>query len=233
MISSMVVAVATAFWFGILTSISPCPLATNIAAVSYISQDIDSPIKTAINGLLYTLGRTISYTVLGVLLVSSILAVFDVATFLQQRINEVLGFILIFAGFLLLDIISLPAFGGDFLQKSSKKLVKMGRIGALLLGALFALSFCPISAALFFGSLIPLAAKFNSGVIFPAAFGIGTALPVLIFAIGIAFGAKSVGKAFNKITQLEKWFRRATGVIFVGVGGYYIYVYLIVPKILQ
>ncbi len=233
MTESLILAAGSAFWFGILTAISPCPLATNIAAVSYIGGDVENPGRAAFSGLLYTAGRMASYAILGTLLVTGLLAVFDAANFLQQRMNQVLGVLLLFTGLVLLGVIRLPAVSTGFTSKASEKLAAMGFIGAFLLGALFALSFCPISAALFFGSLIPLAMKFHSYVLLPGIFGIGTALPVLIFALVFGYGGHAVAAAFNKITQMEKWVRRITGVIFIGVGFYYIYLYVIVPVFLN
>ncbi len=233
MTDGLILAAGSAFWFGILTSISPCPLATNIAAVSYIGGDVEKPSRVAISGVLYTVGRMASYTVLGALLVTGLLAVFDVANFLQERMNQALGILLLLTGLLLLGVIRLPAFSTGFTRRASEKFAAMGFMGAFFLGALFALSFCPVSAALFFGSLIPLAMKFQSHALLPGIFGIGTAIPVLIFALAIGYGSHAVAAAFNKITVMEKWVRRITGVIFIAVGVYYVYLYILVPIFLE
>ena len=50
----------TAFLLGLLTALSPCPLATNIAAVGFIGKDIEDRRKIFRNGLLYTLGRILA-----------------------------------------------------------------------------------------------------------------------------------------------------------------------------
>jgi sulfite exporter TauE/SafE len=212
----------SALWLGILTSISPCPLASNIAAVSFIVKRIDHTSFVFSSGLLYTLGRVIGYTVLGVLITSSLLSMPQASFFLQNYMNKILGPILIITGLFLLEILKFTSFGFSFSQKSTARLQDMGTVGALPLGILFALSFCPISAALFFGSLIPLSVKSGSNIIFPSVYGIGTGLPVLIVAILITVGIKNIGTIFKKITLFEYWMRKTTGVIFILVGIYYV-----------
>ena len=212
----------SALWLGILTSISPCPLASNIAAVSFIVKRIDHTSLVFSSGLLYTLGRVIGYTVLGVLITSSLLSMPQASFFLQNYMNKILGPILIITGLFLLGIFTFTSFGFSFSQKSTARLQDMGILGALPLGILFALSFCPISAALFFGSLIPLSVKSGSNIIFPSVYGIGTGLPVLIVAILLAAGIKNIGTIFKKITLFEYWMRKTTGVIFILVGIYYV-----------
>ena len=212
----------SALWLGILTSISPCPLASNIAAVSFIVKRIDHTSFVFTSGLLYTLGRVIGYTILGVLITSSLLSMPQASFFLQNYMNKILGPILIITGLFLLGILKFTSFGFSFSQKSTARLQDMGIVGALPLGILFALSFCPISAALFFGSLIPLSVKSGSNILFPSVYGIGTGLPVLIVAILITVGIKNIGTIFKKITLFEYWMRKTTGVIFILVGIYYV-----------
>ncbi|MFH1539248.1 MAG: aromatic aminobenezylarsenical efflux permease ArsG family transporter [bacterium] len=214
------IGLGTSLWLGILTSISPCPLATNIAAISFIGKRVDSSRKVFFSGAAYALGRTITYLALGVILVSSLMSVPGVSYFLQKYTNRILGPVLILAGMFLLELIQLNISGPGVGENIQRRVEKSGLFGALMLGVAFALSFCPVSAALFFGSLIPLAIKFESGVMLPAIYGVGTALPVIAFALLIAFGAQSVGKAFDSIKKIEFWARRATGVIFIGVGIY-------------
>lgn len=213
--------IASAFWLGILTSISPCPLATNIAAISFVGRRVGSPTRVLLAGLLYTAGRTLTYLVLGVLLVSSLLSAPYLSHILQKYMNKVLGPVLILVGMALVELIQVNFAGSGVSEKMQKRVEALGMWGALLLGGVFALSFCPVSAALFFGSLLPLALQYESGVILPAAYGVATGLPVLVFAILIVLGAKRVGEAYNKIVPFEKWARRATGAIFILVGVYY------------
>ena len=221
----IILILASVLWLGILTSISPCPLAANIVAISYIGKRVDSPLKVCLAGLLYTLGRTLAYIALGVIIVAGLLSIPTVANFLQEYMNIALGPILIFAGILLLELIKLniPGIGSERLQN---KIQELGIWGAGLLGILFAVSFCPISAALFFGSLIPLSMQHKSMFLFPFFYGIGTALPVIVFAFIIAISIGSVGKFYNKIIQFEYWTRRITGVIFILAGIYFSLIYI-------
>lgn len=214
-------AILTAFWLGILTSISPCPLATNIAAISYVGRRVGEPGKTFQAGLLYTLGRTAAYTVIGIILVSSLLSAPVLSHLLQKYMNKFLGPILIVVGLILLKVVSFSFSGGGISEKLQRRVDGMGVWGGAFLGLLFALSFCPTSAALFFGSLLPLAIQQNSSIILPAVYGVATGLPVFIFALLIALGANQIGTAFNLITHFETWARRITGLIFILVGIYY------------
>ena len=218
--------IASAFWLGILTSISPCPLATNIAAISFVGRCVGSPAKVFLSGLLYTAGRTLTYVTLGVLLVSSLLSAPYLSHVLQKYMNQALGPILILVGMVLVELIQINFSGSGVSEKIQKWVEGSGMWGALLLGVVFALSFCPVSAALFFGSLLPVALRYESGVMLPSAYGVATGLPVLAFAILIALGAKRVGEAYNKLVPIEKWARRVTGGIFILVGIYYCLTYI-------
>lgn len=213
----------SALWLGILTSISPCPLATNVAAISFLAKKIAHPFFVLLSGIAYTLGRMIAYAILGFILIKSILSIPNVAWFLQKYMVKALGPILIITGLILLDIIKLNLRGLSLSQKYHSRLMEAGALGAFLLGAVFALAFCPVSAALFFGSLIPLALNHKLGVILPFVYGIGTGLPVLVFAVAIAAGVTSLSHWFHKLTKAEYYLRKATGAIFILVGIYYIY----------
>lgn len=218
----MLFAVLSSLWLGILTSLSPCPLATNIAAISFISKNIENPKKTVFSGLLYTIGRILTYVILGAILVSGLLAIPSVANFLQEYINKLIAPVLIIVGLILLDIIKLNFSFGVSNNNIYKRFEKSSVAGVFLLGVIFALSFCPVSAALFFGSLTTLAIEHHSRFLLPLCYGLGTGLPVVIFAIIIAFAVHKVGEIYNKITKFEFWFRRITGVIFILAGVYFI-----------
>ncbi len=221
------VGVGSALWFGILTSISPCPLATNITALSFVGRHIGSARKVLLAGLLYTLGRALTYMAVGALLTWTLLSAPRVSLALQGTMNKALGPMLIVVGILLLGILSLPVPSAGILRRAGERVAKLGLLGALLLGVLFALTFCPVSAALFFGSLLPIAVEQNSPILLPAVYGIGTAVPVLGFALAMALGARSFGRAFRRITGLETWARRITGLVFIGVGVYLTLLHLV------
>lgn len=216
-----------ALWLGILTSISPCPLASNVAAISFLSRKITHPALVFISGLAYTLGRMASYAILGWVIISSLLSVPQAAQFLQKYMGKALGPLLILTGLFLLEIITIRLPGLPLSQKHHNKLAESGAWGAFLLGFILALAFCPISAALFFGSLIPLAAGSKSGILLAFIYGVGTGLPALVFAVAIAFGATSLSRWFNKLTKLEYYMRKVTGIIFILAGAYYTGTYVL------
>jgi len=211
----------TALWLGILTSVSPCPAATNVAAVSYIGRRLSSSRGVVAAVLLYTLGRVIAYVALGALLVSGLLSAPGVSMFLQRYMNALLGPVLIVAGVFLTGLLrpNLPGTGAG--EKAERMVELWGVWSAIALGALFALSFCPVSAALFFGSLLPLALKAGSRVTLPALYGIGTAMPAVVFAALVTLGVQVTGATFEKLTRIEPWARRVTGAVFIVVGVYY------------
>jgi len=217
--SIFVAAMVMALWFGILTSISPCPLATNIAAVSYIGRRPDQTGYALSAGVLYALGRMITYVILGVFLVSSAQSIPAVANFLQKYMNIILGPLLFFLGVVLLDILPIT-FGGISIlaNRLQGRVENAGIWGAGILGIVFALSFCPVSAALFFGSLFSLAISHESKIIIPALYGIGTAIPVLVFALLIAISTSLMGRVYNAITLFALWAKRITALIFMGAG---------------
>lgn len=211
---------ASALWLGILTSISPCPLATNIAAISFVAREVNDPRRVIISGVLYTLGRTIAYVGLAVILVMSLLSTPHVSHILQKYMNKIIGPLLIIVGMFLLNLIHIGWAGSGPGESFQKRAGRMGMWGAGLLGFVFALSFCPISAAIYFGSLLPLTVQHNSTFVLPSLYGIGTALPVIVFAAIVAWSANSLGRAYTGITHVEKWARIGTGVVFVCVGTY-------------
>ena len=220
------VVLSSALWLGILTSISPCPMATNIAAISFIGRKAGQKDHVLGSGLLYSCGRTLAYVVLGFILTGGLLATADLSLFLQQYMNEVLGPIMIILGLVLLGWLGGTAsvsFGTDSLQEKAAK----GSIGwAFPIGAVFALSFCPVSAGLFFGGLIPLAVKQESILLIPVLYGVGTSLPVVVFAFIMAFFSSIVGNAFDVLGHIELWIRRITGSAFILAGIYYSLVYI-------
>jgi len=230
-VTPLVAAIGSALWLGILTSISPCPLATNLAAVSYISRELRSPWRTVVSGILYALGRCFAYIVLAWLIVGSLLEVPAVALFLQGAMNRILGPLLILVGIILLGFIRLPGLNANWTGRLSEKVGRRGSWSPLLLGSLFALSFCPVSAALYFGSLIPIAVERQSPVILPMAYGIGTGLPVLILSFALIGGAQTASIFFKQLSSWEKPARIITAAIFIAAGAYYIYVYLLLPGI--
>lgn len=210
----------------VVTALGPCPLATNIAAISFVGRRLGSPRHVLLGGLLYTLGRSLAYAMLGALLAGSLLAAPALSQALQKYLNQALGPLLVLVGMFLLDLLSAGTSGSAWMARLQERVGRHGLWGAGVLGILFALSFCPISAALFFGSLVPLAVANESGVLLPAIYGVGTGLPVLVLAVVVALGARSLGTVFRKVSVFEKWARRVTGVVFIAVGIYLTLVYV-------
>jgi cytochrome c-type biogenesis protein len=217
----------SAFWLGILTSISPCPLATNVAAISFLAKKIVHPRIVFFSGLAYTLGRILVYVFLGTIIISSLLSVPVLANFLQNYMNKIFGLILVFTGLVLLDVLKLRIPGFIVSSQQQNRLAGSGVIGAFVLGMIFALVFCPVSAALFFGSLISLALKYKPGTTLICVYGVGTGLPVLLFALAIALGVKTLSRWITRLRGLEYYMRKITGVVFIVVGLYYTGIYIL------
>ena len=213
-------AIATALWLGVLTSISPCPLATNIAAVSYLARRADRPRLVLLSAFTYSLGRALAYAVVSAVVVLGLLSVPGLSQLLQRYMNKLLGPLLVLVGMYLLGLLSAGLSTTAGSEELRKKAAEGGAVGALLLGALFALSFCPVSAALFFGSLVPLSLRHGSKVVLPVVYGFGTALPVVVLALVATGGTKALGAAMRKVGAFDVWARRITGVVFVAVGIY-------------
>jgi cytochrome c-type biogenesis protein len=213
----------TALLLGLMTAISPCPLATNITAIGFISRDIENRNRVFINGLLYTLGRAITYTAIALIILLGADQL-KFSGFFQRYGEKIVGPVLIIIGLFMLDIIKIriPAFNGLTNRMQNKK--KWSYTDALLLGLLFALAFCPYSGVLYFGMLVPLTlASSASGLYLPVIFAIATGIPVIVFAWIIAYTISSIGTIYNKIRIFELWFRRVISVLFIAVGIYYIF----------
>ena len=228
---SILLSVGSALWLGILTSISPCPLASNIAAISWLGTRRGRMKGVLAAGLLYTAGRMAAYIALGVILAAGALSLPAVSRFLQKYGTRVLGPLLIVIGAFVLELIRLPLPATGFVPMVAERARKWGAWAAPLLGFLFALSFCPVSAALFFGSLLPRAIENGSPILFPALYGIGTGLPVLFVAVILAFGKATMSQRFSRIARFELWARRVTGIVFIGAGVYLSvkYIFILIP----
>jgi len=213
--------ILTAFLLGVLTSISPCPLATNITAIAYISKEIKTAKHTLLNGIFYTLGRGASYTILATLIYFGFSS-FQVSRIFQGWGDKILGPVLIIIGLIMFGVIKINfGKGGEKIEKIKLWLSRKGFIGSFLLGMLFALAFCPYSGVLFFGVLIPLVLKSTGGLLLPPLFAIGTGLPVIIFSFIIAFAAQKLGQVFQIMRKIERITRYGVAIIFLGAGLYY------------
>ena len=215
----------TALLLGLLTALSPCPLATNIAAIGYIGKDIEDRRSVFRKGLLYTLGRVVAYTLLGIVLIGIIrsgASMFGVQKFIGTWGELLLGPLLIVIGLLMLfgHRLNLPQFG---FNGKGEGLAKKGSWGAFLLGVLFAMAFCPSSGMFYFGMLIPMSSRATMGYLLPVVFAVATALPVLIVAWILAFSAGEIGKFYGRVKTIERWLSIVVGVVFIVVGIYQTY----------
>lgn len=213
----------TAFLLGLLTAVSPCPLATNIAAIGFIGKDIENRQRIFRNGLLYTLGRVIAYTVLGVILILILKegsSLFGIQKFLGKYGELILGPALLLTGLFLLfsNKLKLPSLG---FNGNGEGLAHKGGWGALALGMLFAMTFCPTSGMFYFGMLIPMSVTATAGYLLPMLFAVATALPVLVVAWILAFSVKLIGSFYGKMQIVQKWLNGIVGCLFVGIGIYY------------
>lgn len=215
-----------AFALGLLTAVSPCPLATNITATAYIAKTINSRNKVLLSGVLYTLGRMFSYTLIGAIIYFGV-SKFEIAKIFQGNGEKFIGPIMIIIGLIMLDVIKLNFIsGGNLTEKLTEKFKSKGLLGSFLLGALFALAFCPYSGALFFAMLIPMTLTAGAGLALPVVFSIGTGLPVILFSFVIAFSVEKLGVYFKAITKIEKVMRILAGVTFIITGLYYLNIFL-------
>lgn len=212
--------IISAFILGLMTAISPCPLATNITAIAYIGKDIEHQRKVFWNGFIYTLGRAISYTAIGLIFFFGV-SQFNVSSFFQTWGEKILGPLLIVFGLMMLGVLNL-AFGNmnNVIEKLTRN-KKLNFWTVLIIGILFALAFCPYSGVLYFGLLIPMTVTSIKGLYLPIVFAFATGLPVIIFAYLLAFTVSGVGKLYNRIQVFEKWLRYIVAVIFISVGVYY------------
>lgn len=209
-----------------MTAISPCPLATNISAIGFISRDLKDSKRVFINGLVYTLGRVISYTGLALIIFFGA-SKMNVSMLFQGWGEKLLGPVMILIGLFMLDLIKIKFPGLSGLTNKIGENSKGSYWSTLLLGMVFALAFCPYSGVLYFVMLIPISVASASGLYLPVLFAIATGLPVLIFAWLLAYAVGNVGKLYNRIKTFELWFRRVVSIIFIAVGLYYVIIFFI------
>lgn len=218
--------ILSAWALGLLTAISPCPLATNITATAYIARTLEGKKKVLLSGFLYTLGLAFTYTTIA-FVISMGASKFHVARFFQGNGEKFVGPIMIIIGLIMLNVIKLNFLGkSDFKEKLGDKFKNKGLLGSFLLGALFAMAFCPYSGAMYFGILVPITIKSGLGITLPLFFAFGAGSLVFFFTFVIAFSMQKMGKYFNAVTKMEKGMRLIAGGLFVLTGLYYVLIYL-------
>ncbi len=205
--------IASALFLGILASIAPCALTSNIAAIAYVNERLSSPLRTVLAGAAYTAGRVATYAIAGS-------AIFIFGTTILERFedfqvidNLAMGFFFIVVGAMILDVIKPDlSFGYTLRGRFIDRFPGGGIAGAFGLGAVFSLAFCPYVGGLFFGVLMPLA--LNSGDLglgLPLVFGLGTGLPVLAFATLVALGVRGAPAYLERLRAIEPHVRKLFG----------------------
>ena len=214
----------TAAVLGLMTAISPCPLATNITAIGFIGRDLTDRRRVFLNGLVYTLGRAVTYVGIAVIIFFGA-SQMDISGWFQRWGEKLLGPVLIIIGLFMLDFIKLKLPGS--IGTLAGMIGERGRksyLNTLLLGILFAMAFCPYSGVLYFVMLIPMTVASADGLYLPVIFAIATGIPVIIFAWLLAYAIGNVARLYNRIRAFERWFRRVVAVLFIGAGVYYLIV---------
>jgi cytochrome c-type biogenesis protein len=215
----------TAFILGLMTTISPCPLCTNVTAIGYLSKDVRSKRQIIQNGLMYSLGKIIAFTALAAVFVLGG-SVLPTQHFFETYGEMLLGPFLIIGGLFMLEFFKFHKHTSDhhssesFSDKIINKSVAGSARWSLILGIIFSLAFCPYSGVLYFGGLIPLTLAHSFGLIYAVVFAIGTSLPVLLISWVLAYSISGIGSFYDKIQVFETWFRRSTAVVFILMGIY-------------
>lgn len=212
--------VTAALWLGVLTALSPCPLATNLAAIGFVARFSQGGAggHTWLPGLLYSAGRALAYTAVGGFITWGLLTAPAISTFLQRHMNPLLGPLLVLVGMALLGMLPALSLGNKGGTNWTERLMPLGLFGCAAMGFVFALTFCPVSAALFFGSLLPLAVQQHSTWLVPALFGLGSAAPVLLFALALAISREAAGRAVQRLQSMQRWITPASGWLLIGIG---------------
>lgn len=219
-LAPLAAAIAAALWLGVLTALSPCPLATNLAAIGYVarfSKD-GAGSHTWLPGLLYSAGRALAYTAVGGFITWGLLTAPAISSFLQRHMNPLLGPLLVLVGMALLGMLPSLSWGKKGGANWTERLMPLGLYGCAAMGFIFALTFCPVSAALFLGSLLPLAVREQSTWLIPSLFGIGSAAPVLLFALALAISREAAGRALQRLQSMQRWISPASGWLLIGIG---------------
>jgi len=219
-LAPLAAAIAAALWLGVLTALSPCPLATNLAAIGYVARFSQGAAggHTWLPGLLYSAGRALAYTAVGGFITWGLLTAPAISSFLQRHMNPLLGPLLVLVGMALLGMLPSLSWGKKGGTNWTERLMPLGLYGCAAMGFIFALTFCPVSAALFFGSLLPLAVREQSTWLIPSLFGIGSAAPVLLFALAFAISREAAGRAVQRLQSMQRWISPASGWLLIGIG---------------
>lgn len=207
----------SAFLLGLITSLGPCTLSTNISAVAFIGKEAQSRSRVFFGGLVYSLGRAVTYFLVALPFYFGAEAL-NLTAFLTRYGEMFIGPLLILVGVVMLDWIPIPFPAFSKLKSQLEANPQKGFRSHFLLGVVFALAFCSYSGVMYFGLLIPMTVQSTAGLLLPIAFALGTGFTVILFAALIAFAFQAVSCWFLRIKQSEIWLRRVVAVVFMGVG---------------
>ena len=216
-----VLAILSASWLGLICAVSPCPLAANVATLGIIVRNAANPWHVTWNALAYALGRILTFIAIASAITAGFAAAPMLSHALQKHISVFAGPLLIIIGAVLLDFVSLPSLPlRGSLAKFRTRLSNCGTIGTFALGVVLTLAFCPSSAALFFGGLLPLAIERNAPIMLGAFFGMASVLPVIAIALVIAFASNQTAMMLDAFAVFERWSKRITAAICLIAGIY-------------
>ena len=210
------VPVASAFLFGLIGAVAPCQLTTNASAMAYVSRQ-GTRWTAAREAVAFLAGKVLVYSLFGVLALLLGAQLRGAAVPLAVWTRKALGPVLLLIGLGFLGAFRLRRGFGTRLALRLRALgPRSGTGGAFVMGATFALAFCPTLFWLFFGLTLPLALTTPAGVVFPALFAAGTSVPVLALGALLAAGAPvdglgTLGRAGRVLTRLS-------GIVFVLLG---------------
>jgi cytochrome c biogenesis protein CcdA len=196
------VALGSALVLGAMTTLHPCPLAVNAAAVSLLAGWSGERRSASRRIAAFVVGYCLTFATLALLLAGTSLRLPVVASALTRATAVFLGPLLVVVGMVHADVLPWPGSNRGNRRLLDRRARTLGGYG---LGAVLALSFCPATAALFFGLLLPLAVQYRAPVAFAAAYAIGAALPLVAVAGVAARGTTALG--------LDRWAHRLPWVI--------------------
>ncbi|MBK9578976.1 MAG: hypothetical protein IPK50_14065 [Fibrobacterota bacterium] len=214
--------VVAAVGLGVLTSISPCPMASHAAAISVLVRQAGSVRRGVLVGSAFALGRATAYALVAWIASAGLLALGPLVRRIQTHEQAVLGIVFLMGGLFLAisPRLKLPGSGIDA-GAWKARLGPLGAIpGAFALGFVLALAFCPVSAGIFFGSVIPLASMTNPSFLVTVPYGLATALPVFALTIAAGYGTSQIVRLFRVTQQAGPWLHRVSVVGMIGAGAW-------------
>jgi len=195
---------------------------TNLAATVWLTRHAASRRRALLGAFAYTAGRVAAYGAIAAILALGALGAPAVSHALQEWLPPFVGPLLVLTAMVLLELLPLPWSKNGMSQSTAERLARFGVLGEFGLGFLFALTFCPASAALFFGSLLPQALASPAVAPPVIAYGVGTAIPIGVFAVAVAIGASFASSFGEGIVRWQPKIRVVTGTVLLLLGLYLI-----------